>query len=143
MDWVNSLKDWGATHGPLLWWIFALSVALTLLTPLIVGWIIVRLPTNYFVEERHRRLQSLEQYPILRVLVAIAKNLVGVVLLVAGIIMLVAPGQGLLTIVISLTLIDFPGKYRLERWLISRPHVWRSVHWLRKRAGQADLQRPE
>jgi hypothetical protein len=70
------------------------------------------------------------------------KNVLGVVLLIAGLIMLIAPGQGLLTIMIGLTLIDFPGKYRLESWFVTRPAVWKSVNWLRRRAGRAEIQRP-
>jgi hypothetical protein len=65
------------------------------------------------------------------------------VLVVAGLVMLVVPGQGLLTIVVGLMLLDFPGKYRLERWLATRPKVWQSINWLRRRAGYEELQRPE
>jgi hypothetical protein len=49
--------------------------------------------------------------------------------------MLIVPGQGLLTIAVALILLDFPGRFRLERWLATRPAVWRSLNWLRKRAG--------
>ena len=143
MDWINSLKEWGEANGPVLWWIFGISTAMMLLTPLLVSWIIIKLPKDYFVEEKRRRLQSLVQYPALRVVVAIVKNVLGAVLVVAGVIMLVAPGQGLLTIVVGLMLLDFPGKYRLERWLVTRRQVWRSIQWLRKRARRPELVRPE
>jgi hypothetical protein len=39
-------------------------------------------------------------------------------------------------------LLDFPGKYRLERWLATRRAVWRSINWLRRRAGREPLQQP-
>jgi len=143
MDWINSLKEWGEANSSLLWWIFGISSAMMLLTPLLVSWIIIKLPKDYFVEEKRRRLQSLVQYPALRVVVAIVKNVLGAVLVIAGVIMLVAPGQGLLTIVVGLMLLDFPGKYRLERWLVTRRQVWRSIQWLRKRARQPELVRPE
>jgi hypothetical protein len=80
--------------------------------------------------------------PALRYVLLALKNVLGVVLLIAGLIMLIAPGQGLLTIMIGLTLIDFPGKYRLESWFVTRPAVWKSVNWLRRRAGRAEIQRP-
>lgn len=143
MDWINSLKEWGEANGPVLWWIFGISTAMMLLTPLLVSWIIIKLPKDYFVEEKRRRLQSLVRYPALRVVVAIVKNVLGAVLVIAGVIMLVAPGQGLLTIVVGLMLLDFPGKYRLERWLVTRRQVWRSIQWLRKRARRPELVRPE
>jgi hypothetical protein len=72
----------------------------------------------------------------------VAKNLLGIVLLVAGVLMLVAPGQGLLTIAMGIVLIDFPGKFRLERWVVTRPNVWRTLNWLRRRARRPELQRP-
>jgi hypothetical protein len=65
----------------------------------------------------------------------IGRNLLGYVFIVAGILMLVTPGQGMLTILIGLTLVNFPRKYRLERWIVSRRPVLRSVNWLRRRAG--------
>ena len=53
--------------------------------------------------------------------------------------MLFIPGQGLLTIAIGLLLVDFPGKYRLERWLISRRPIIRVVNWMRRRAGRTEI----
>jgi len=143
MDWLNALKDWGEANATLLWCLFGISIAATLLTPLAATWVIIKLPKEYFVQEKRRRMQSLAKYPALRVLVTIAKNLLGFVLLVAGIIMLVAPGQGLLTIAVSLVLLDFPGKYRLERWVATRPQVWRTIQWMRRRAKRPELERPE
>jgi hypothetical protein len=143
MDWLSALGDWGKAHATLLWWLFGISVAVTLLTPLAAAWVIIKLPKDYFAHEKRQRMQSLAKHPALRVLVVIAKNLLGLVLLVAGIIMLVAPGQGLLTIAVSLVLLDFPGKFRLQRWVITRPHVWRSIQWMRRRAKRRELVRPE
>ena len=60
----------------------------------------------------------------------------------AGFAMLLVPGQGLLTMAVGLMLSDFPGKYRLEQWLVSRASVWRSINWIRKRARREPLKRP-
>jgi hypothetical protein len=51
--------------------------------------------------------------------------------------MLFTPGQGILTILAGLLLMNFPGKYRLERWLVQRPGVLSSLNWLRTRRGKA------
>jgi hypothetical protein len=56
-----------------------------------------------------------------------------------GVAMLVLPGQGVLTIITGLLLLDFPGKYRFERWLVRRGPVLRGVNWLRDRAGRQAL----
>lgn len=59
--------------------------------------------------------------------------------LLFGALMLVLPGQGILTILISITLLDFHGKFRLQRWVVSRPGVLDSINWLRKRRGRDPL----
>lgn len=125
-----------------LWWTFAISLALFLLTPLAVAWLLVRLPADYFAAKtRHRTTQKMAAMPRLALLAA--KNVLGAVLVVAGLVMLVVPGQGLLTIAAGLMLLDFPGKFRLERWFATRPQVWRSINWVRRRAGKPELKRPE
>jgi UPF0716 family protein affecting phage T7 exclusion len=72
-------------------------------------------------------------------MLVIAKNLLGYIFVVAGILMLMLPGQGFLTILIGITLIDFPGKYALERWIVSHGSVLRSINWIRRQAGRPPL----
>lgn len=59
--------------------------------------------------------------------------------LAAGLLLLVIPGQGVLTMVIGLILIDFPGKYHLERGLMQRKHVLKTVNWLCARRQEPPL----
>jgi hypothetical protein len=143
MEWIAPAMDWAKSHQAIAWWIFAASIAVSLLTPIAVGWAIVQLPADYFSRKTRPPLSTWEEHPVLRPIYLIAKNLLGLVLIIAGIAMLVLPGQGLLTIVVGVVLMNFPGKYRLERWLATRRPVWRSLNWLRRRAGRPELQRPE
>ncbi|MEX2092603.1 MAG: PGPGW domain-containing protein [Pirellulales bacterium] len=136
MDWIESHQAW-------CWWLFAASLAMLVVSPLLVGWLIVRLPTEYFSARRRKTLGSLEQHQVLRPVIAIVKNVVGMILVAAGVLMLFVPGQGVLTIAAGILLLDFPGKYGLERWLVTRPRVWRSINWLRTRAGRQPFESPE
>jgi len=61
------------------------------------------------------------------------RNFFGALLLLAGIMMLFLPGQGILTILISLLLLSLPGKYKLLNYLIHKPAVQRSLDWIRKK----------
>jgi hypothetical protein len=72
----------------------------------------------------------------------ILKNAAGWLFIAAGIAMLVLPGQGIITIVVGLTLSDFPSKFRLERWLAGRRLLIRAMNWTRSRAGRSPLQVP-
>jgi hypothetical protein len=143
MEWLKTQAQWVGSHDAVLWWLFAASLGMFLLTPLLVGWQVVRLPADYFTKRRRTRPPYSQRHPALRLAVMILKNLLGIVLLAAGLVMLVVPGQGLLTIAVGLMLVDFPGKFRLERWLATRPPVWRSINWFRKRAGREPLNRPK
>jgi len=69
------------------------------------------------------------------VLGILAKNVAGLVLVMIGLVMALpgVPGQGVLTMIIGVTLLDFPGKRRLERRLMGRPWVLRNINRLRAR----------
>ena len=79
------------------------------------------------------------RHPVLHILILAIKNLVGALLIFSGILMLVLPGQGLLTIIIGLILKEFPGKYSIERWLVNRHSVLLAINWIRVKAGKPEL----
>lgn len=100
--------------------------------------ILVRLPPHYF-DERHPRKWMENHHPLLRLIGHILKNVVGFVLLAAGIAMLVLPGQGILTMLIGISLIDFPGKRQLERKLVGQRTVLHTINKVREKFGRPPL----
>lgn len=104
--------------------------------------LLVRLPVDYFDEKRHRGWFR-TNHVVLRVTVQVLKNVLGVVFLLAGIAMLVLPGQGVLTILIGISLVDFPGKIRLERRIVGRPAVLRAINSIREKFGKPPIAIPE
>lgn len=115
------------------------SVISFLATLVIIPWVVLRIPADYFSKPRRVSLVSSDSHPSLKIIVLIVKNLIGVAIVLLGIAMLVLPGQGLLTILIGVILIDFPGKYRFQRWLITREPVLKSVNWLREKGDRESL----
>jgi UPF0716 family protein affecting phage T7 exclusion len=67
-------------------------------------------------------------------LINLAKIIVGVCLLLIGIVMLVLPGQGLITMLIGLSLLPFPGKDKMEQNILSRKSVRTTLNWIRVKA---------
>jgi hypothetical protein len=100
-----------------------------------IPFILVRLPADYF-DVRVPRIWMQGQHPILRTVTKVLKNLIGILLLLAGISMLVLPGQGLLTILVGVSLMDFPGRRRLEAKIIGQHTMFRTVNALRARFGK-------
>ena len=78
--------------------------------------------------------------PYLWIISLIIKNILGYSLVVGGIFMLVLPGQGIFTIVVGLMLSNYPGKYSIERRLISIPSIYKGINWLRKKSNQPPIE---
>lgn len=131
--------DWLAIDAALLWWLAGSSVVLFVATPLIITALVVRIPSDYFADEQRHETAWRQRHRGLWTILTAAKNVLGVLIILAGIAMLVLPGQGVLSILIGVMLLDIPGKYRFERWLVMRPPVWRAVAWLREKAGRDAL----
>ncbi len=64
----------------------------------------------------------------------LVKIFFGLCLLLSGLVMLVLPGQGIITILLGLGLLPFPGKHKLEHNLLSRGSVRSTLNWMRKKA---------
>lgn len=119
--------------------ITAASVLMFVGTLLAVPAIIVRIPADYFAHAKRPASRWAGHHPIARLAIRVGRNLLGVVFLIAGAAMLVLPGQGILTLLLGVLLVDYPGKYRAERWLIGRPRVLRAVNWLRAKSKHEPL----
>jgi hypothetical protein len=123
-------------------------IAVGSILSLVVGivslpFLVSRIPADYFSHGQRHRLSEDARHPAIRLLLAGIKNAIGAVFVVAGLIMLVLPGQGLLTLFIGLLIMNYPGKFALERWLIRRPYVMPAVNRLRDRYGHPPLEDPE
>ena len=118
--------------------LFLLSIVGFVGSVIAIPWILIRLPQDYFCES-HPRTWLKDRHPVLRLIALALKNFVGWILLLGGIAMLVLPGQGLLTILIGVSLMDFPGKRAIERKLVSRPLVLQAINRVRERFDRPPL----
>jgi len=129
---LSSLVDWLTLYQQLLLWAGAASLLIFTLSLLCLPWLVAQIPEDYF-SANPRPLDDLGVIGLL------AKNLIGYGLILAGILMLLLPEQGILTIVTGLLLIDYPGKFRLERQIARQPAILKSLNWLRAKAQKPPL----
>jgi hypothetical protein len=120
--------------------LMSLSLASFIVSIVGVPWFVKRLPEDYFSRREQERFGFDAPVRTIgdRVLV-ILKNAVGAVLVVAGVAMLVLPGQGILTLLVGVFMVDFPGKRRFQRRFLALPVVLKSVNALRERSGEPPL----
>jgi hypothetical protein len=136
---MDMFSDW---QQPLLW-ASAFSALAVIATIIGVPWLVTRLPGDYFARPKRVAWRQSSAEPVIAIIMGLLKNLLGGLLILLGLIMLVMPGQGILTILAGLLLVNFPGKYRLERWLVLRPGVLRGLNWLRRRQGHPPFEAPQ
>jgi hypothetical protein len=133
--WIAEDLSWGGV-------VFAAFVFVTTLivSLLIAGYFLVQISPTYF-QDSHSREFWVDRHRLLRLPARISKNILGALLVVLGILLALpgVPGQGLITVLVGLVLLDLPGKRRLERRIVSRPRVLRAINGLRKRFDRAPL----
>jgi len=136
-DGAGFLADAVEALAPWLGWLGVLSAALFLISALLLPLLVVRLPADHFIE-------TFDDVPPSRSPAAHALRIaLGSALVVAGVLMLVLPGQGLLTIIAGLIVLDGPWRRWVERFALKRRSIVRSLDWLRERAHREPFELPE
>lgn len=108
----------------------------------VVTFVLVRLPEDYL--ERTESPPFLPGSPAwLRATARVGKNVLGAALLVLGLVLSLpgVPGQGVLTMMIGVMLLDVPGKRRLEQRVLATPKVHAAVNRVRARFRRPPLRR--
>ncbi len=126
----------------LLWVSIGSAVALTL-TLLMLPWAVTSLPADYFTRPRRRSWRDATNSTPINLVLVIAKNLLGLILAVLGVAMLFTPGQGVLTLIAGVALMNFPGKYTLERKLVLGSGALQGINWMRQKRGYPPMEAPQ
>jgi hypothetical protein len=120
-----------------------ISVASIVASILVTGAVVIRIPADYFVrEDRPLPLQGHSRWA--RIAARVGLNVAGYILIALGVLMSVpgVPGQGILTILLGVMLIDVPGKRRLEAALVRRSFVHQGMNRVRKRFNRPPIEVP-
>jgi hypothetical protein len=103
---------------------FALSI-------LFIPWFIGKLPVDYFLNVQ--KSSSSSNFSAIKAPLLVLRSLLGIVLVIAGVLMLFLPGQGILTILIGLLCMSFPGKQRLINYLLGKKSLKTCLNWTRRK----------
>lgn len=139
IDWLSQL--WASiTWGQILLGVglFLGSLALSFGAIAIV---MVKIPKNYFSSHYKRDFLPGSSF-VVRWGAVIAKNIFGVFLILLGLALSLpgVPGQGFLTILLGLIMLDIPGKRPLEARIIKRPAILSAINNLRARYSKPPLE---
>ena len=138
-DLIDNIFGWFREYPEILVWLGGSSILIFAFSLIGISWLVAQIPEDYFLHEtRHPSLWKVKT-PILRLIILIIKNVLGAFLIIGGLMMLVLPGQGLLTIVTGFLFVDYPGKFKLERKMVAYPAIFNSLNWIRAKSNKAPL----
>jgi hypothetical protein len=118
--------------------LIGISVATLVISIGIAGWLLVRIPPDYF---KGKERKSSKKRPLW---MKILKNIGGVLLIGVGLVLSLpgVPGQGLLMVLAGLMVVDIPGKFKVERKILSLRPIRSTANRLRAWRGRPPLQFP-
>lgn len=134
---LERLPNWLIWIEPWLPLLISTSLISLFISIIVLPIIVVRMPSHYFVSKQRTRKWTLP-----RKLLYVLRNSMALLFFLAGVAMLILPGQGLLTILMAMMVSDVPGKYKAERWLVGKPGVLASLNWIRRRYHRPPLKKP-
>ena len=134
---IENIQNLFSDYYDLFFWIGIISSIIFLGSLLSIGWLVSLIPSDYFINRKESKFKL--NYPVAWIVSIIIKNIFGYILILGGILMLILPGQGLITIFIGLMLSNYPGKYKIEKKIIATPKILKSINWLRKKSDEPPL----
>lgn len=146
MNFINSFTDFASAfiHGDfrvIVTWLALLSLFTFILSLISMPYIIRRIPSDYFLKLSTEQ-PKVKGYNIKSILYRLFRNIFGILLLLSGLAMLFLPGQGLITILVSLILMDFPRKKRFITFLTGKKSIQNSINWMRKKVKKKPIKWP-
>ena len=133
---MTQIRKWLEVHQQLIQLMASCSLAMLVATLVAVSVVIMQLPADYFADRHRHPTHSPRRSSPLYACFVVVKNILGVIVILAGVALLMLPGQGLVTILIGLALTNFPGKFAVERWMVRRRGVGRVLNWIRAKVGR-------
>lgn len=122
-------------YGHIITWLGIVSTITFFLSLLIIPWIVCKLDDHFFLHlHEHKKME--DQHPVMFILLRTLRYSFGAILLLAGILMLFLPGQGLLTIILGISLLDFPGKQKAIDGLLHFHPVQNGLNWVREKGSK-------
>ena len=124
-----------------LLWVSTISGVALLVLAIVIPWLIVKMPEDYF--SNPQRYNWLDRKPArIRIPIRILKNVLAIALVILGAIMFLTPASGLFPILLGVALADVPGKSKLQRWILGKKTIRKSMNWLRRKFHRKPVQMP-
>ncbi len=120
-----------------------MSVITFLGSLIIIPILIINMDDDYFESKKKDTEDRSKTFNIFAFIVNVLKNILGILFVLTGVLMLILPGQGIVTILIGISIANFPGKRKLELKLIRLKTIHNAINWIRAKAKKPPIIMPE
>lgn len=138
----TEIFGWARNNGTVLWTVSIVSLVTFVGTLAAIPFFVARIPEDYLIRKEGTSRYYYVSHPALHHIFLIVKNLLGIIFILAGAVMVFIPGQGIITMLIGVMLMDFPGKRRLALGIVKQQKVLKTLNWIRARSQKQPLQLP-
>ncbi len=133
---VATTNEWGSQYFV---WILAVSVPV-FIGSLVIAWLLIlRLPEDYLLRPATTKCHTTPPSPLSYFARKIVLNSLGLILVTTGVVMLFTPGQGILFILLGVTLMDVPYKHEMTQRLARRKGILSAINRIRSKSGKRVL----
>ena len=81
---MSEIQDWLSENQQLIEQIGSLSLVVLVVTIIALPLVVKQLPVDYFISEKREPARSLRKHPVVWAVLSLLKNMIGLVLILAG-----------------------------------------------------------
>ena len=140
LPYLKDMLQFMETHEELIIWVSTISFLTFIGTLISIPLIIIKLPSDYFIKDKNLAHRFCEDRPLLRIILVGLKNIFGLIFLIMGFLMLFIPGQGMITMLIGFSMLDFINMRGPVYKVVKRPSVYKFINRIRENAGKKSIE---
>ena len=125
----NLFLFYTSLYETLIFYLSMISLITFLVSLILIPILISRIPYDYF---SYHRKNAKQRFKFL-------KSILGVLLILFGLVMLITPGQGIITMFIGLLFLDFPKRYEVEIYMLKKFNLLDHLNWIRRKFSKPEF----
>ena len=135
---IEYISQFFEQYKDILIWLTIASLVMFVASIFLIPKFLKNMPIDYFINPKYHQV---EVKGFKQIMIFIIKNIIGLFFIIIGVIMIFTPGQGVISIIIGLFLMQFKGKFYLEKKLIQNNITFNTLNWIRKKINKPNFER--
>ena len=128
---IEKIINFFSLYSTYFYWLGILSTIFFIISLFFIPYLALVIPKDYFKKSSAKHSN---------IMVLFIRNILGIVILLIGVLLLFMPGPGMLVILISFILMEFPYKKKIELWFIKKTKLLEIINKIRKNKNKPEIE---